>query len=215
MQIPADFYANKTNYDYLVKNYTITPLRQFKLLSKRPVPGLYRELRDLAYQFTAVSKKGGAQFWFNTGYHNGDKLLAALNKTMPPLVSWAAAPAAAPAPGPGPVVPPPPAPPAPGARCPFNEALLQLLNIFFLKYPLDPFKPSGQIYSAINQAPQAPHTQGALAANTILVKFGETATKLVNWLQAEEGASNVRAVDFTLLHDHLINLQPPPKTIAI
>lgn len=216
MQIPADFNANKTNYRYLVAHYQITPIRQFKLLSKKPAKGLYRKLTDVVYQFTAVSKKGGAPFWFNTGYYNGDKLLAALNKTMPPLESWAATPAAQPQPGPGPAVPPgPPGPAVPGATCPFNTALLQLLNLFFLKHAFDPLLPSGQMYIAINQNPQVPQTNAALGANTILVRFGETAQGLVAWLQAEEGAANVRTFDFTILTNHLNGLQPKPTTIAI
>jgi len=215
LQIPADFYANRTKYGYLVGNYDITPVRQFKLLPGKPAEGLYLPLKDVVFQFTASKKGGGPLFWFNTGYHNGAKLLAAMNATMPPLETWAAA-LATPGPGPGPAVPPaPPGPAAPGAVCAFNAALLQLLNLFFLKYAFDPLKPSADIYKDIHRQPHVENRKGAFGVNTILVTFGETATGLEQWLQAQVGAANVRKFNFTILSNYLHNHKNKPQNIAI
>ena len=215
MTIPPDFRNNRTNYLYLASAYDITPIRQFKLLPNRPEPGLYRTLTDLAYQFAATKKGGGTPFFFNTGRPNGKKLLQALKKTLPPLESWERLPAA-PAPGPGPVLPPAlPGPPGPGGTCPFNAALLQLLNLFFLKHALDPTKPSGKIYTAINQNPAVAQYPAAHAVNTILVQFGETSAGLVTWLTAQVGGANVRAFNFAILATYLQGLPSPPAVIAI
>jgi hypothetical protein len=215
MTIPPDFRNNRRNYLYLASAYDITPIRQFKLLPNRPEPGLYRTLTDLAYQFAATKKGGGTPFFFNTGRPNGNKLLQALKKTLPPLESWEVQPAA-PAPGPGPVFQPAlPGPQAPGVTCKFNAALLQLLNLFFLKYSLDPTKPSGNIYTAINQNPAVAQYQAVHAVNNILVQFGETSAGLVTWLNAQVGSANVRAFNFAILTSYLKGLPSPPAIIAI
>lgn len=214
LNIPPDFLANKTNYAYLVQNYDITPVRQFKLLPGNPAPGLYMPLKDLVFQFTASKKGGGPIFWFNTGYHNGAKLLAAMNATMPPLESWEAT-LAAPGPGPGPAVPAPPANPAPVAICAFNAALLQLLNLFFLKHAFDPLKASANIYKAIHQQPNAECRNGAFGVNTILVSHGETAAGLVQWVQTQVGAANVRNFNFTILSNYLQNHKNKPPNVVI
>lgn len=99
--------------------------------------------------------------------------------------------------------------------CAFNAALLQLLNLFFLKHALDPTKPSGQLYTVINQNPSAPQYKAAHTLNTILIKFNETSAALVNWLIGAVGAAKVRAFGFTILSIYLNSLQQPPPVVAI
>ena len=216
MTIPKDFHTNRSNYSYLAANYDITPIRQFKLLPGRSEPGLHRELTDHAFQIVAAKKGGGTPFFFNTGKSSATQLLTAAGKPLPPLESWESlvgAPSLAP--GPGPNVPPaPPGQPA-GAMCAFNVALLQLLNLFFLKHKLDPTQPSGKYYMAINQDPGAPQVKAAHAINTILLKHNETATGLVNWLKAQVGASKVRSFDFTILTNYFNALPSPPQVAII
>lgn len=215
MTIPTDFRNKRFEYAYLAANYDITPIRQFKLLPNRPEPGLYRELTDHAFQFVAAKKSSGVQFFFNTGKSSGTQLLQAAGKTMPPLESWESVVGV-----PGPVSTPgvPPAPPGPsvtGAICAFNTALLQLLNLFFLKHALDPTKPSGQLYKAINQNLSIPQYKAVHTLNTILIKCNETSTALVNWLITTVGAAKIRAFDFSVLSNYLNSLRQPPPVIAI
>lgn len=218
MTIPPDFHKNRSKYANLAATYDITPIRQFKLLPNRPEPGLHRELTDHAYQFIAAKKGGGTPFFFNTGSSSGKQLLQATGKTMPPLESWESV-VGVPGPGPGPAVPPGPpvlpGAPVPGAMCALNAALLQLLNLFFLKHALDPTKPSGKLYKAINQHPGVPQYQAAHAINTILIQFKETSADLVNWLKAQVSAAKVRAFDFTILSNYLNTLQSQPPVVAI
>jgi hypothetical protein len=215
MTTPPDFHTNRSKYAYLAATYDITPIRQFKLLPNRPEPGLHRQLTDHAYQFIAAKKGGGTPFFFNTGSSSGKQLLQAAGKTMPPLESCESV-LGVPGPRLGPAVPSaPPGAPVKGAMCAFNAALLQLLNLFFLKHALDPTKPSGNLYTLINQNPGAPQYKAAHALNTILIRFNETSAALVNWLKAQVSAAKVRAFDFTILSNYLNTLQSPPPVVAI
>lgn len=211
MTIPAHFLLNKKNYALLAQLYHITPIRRYQCLPNRPVKGLYKTIKDQVYQFTAVRKNGiGNPFAFNTGYANGNKLLAALNVPAPPLETWQAAVAAVPGPVPAPAVPGLVVPFVPAAMCPFNAQLLELLNLFCLKRPFDPTRPSGQLFVTLNQQPGVSFYQGALAINTILNKCNETSAALVTWLQLLVAPAQVKNYNFTLLTAHLQSLNPPP-----
>lgn len=200
----------------MVAAYDITPVRRFQCLPTKPIDGLYRPCTREAYQFTAVAKgTRGPTFVFYTGYLKGDELLKVLGQALPPLETWETVPghggvSVAPTPG-----TPPPGTPAPAKVCAFNASLLQLLNLFFLRYEFNPTKPSGQIFMAINQNPAVPYYPGVWALNNVLLSHKETSAGLVTWLSAQVGSAQVRTFNFGDLHTYLKSHPKAPATIAI
>lgn len=204
----VNFRKIKGNRSSMVAAYNITPIRRFQCAPDKPVRGLYKECTDQAYQFTAQARKNpGPTFTFYTGHAVGDELLDLLKQKLPPLETWEKEFG-----GGGGAV---------GSRTvstvdPFNASILRLLNLFFLRYDLDPTKPSGQMFADINRNPGTPQHRCALALNTILIQHKETSTSLVKWLMNRAGTTRkIRPYDFVLLHNHLTALTPPPPIIAI
>lgn len=198
--IPKSFRAQKFDRPVLVANYTITGIRRFQCFPGKPVSGLYRDITDIAYQFTARKKSDPSPttFTFHTGQPAGDELLTLTGKSLPPLQTWEVVPGSS-GPGGGSAG-------VPGTTLavhPFNAQLLQALNLFFMKYQCDPMQPSGQVFSKINANPTIPQYSGAAILNTVLIKHGETSTKLLADLAAAFGARPVRALTFDLLHAEL------------
>lgn len=211
MTIPKRLKQLKNNRAAMVAAYEITPIRRFQCLPSKPVQGLYpKPCTEKAYQFTAKAKGCSSPlFSFYTGHAVGDELLSLLGVALPPIETWEMVSGGAGGCGGDEVVKP-----GPSVHI-FNSALLRLLNLFFFRHEFDPTKPSGQMFTTINKNPNIPHYRCATALNTVLLRHGETSTKLVTWLATQVGAACIRPYDFATLHNYLATLSTPPAAIAI
>jgi hypothetical protein len=200
--IPAHFLSNKSNRELLVKYYEITPLRRFQCLPGKPIlNALYRRVDDIAYQFEAYSRDdpGRTRFWFYSGHASGDDFLRLTQRSLPPLQTWE-------------LISGPSGGGSDGTTSalhgtsldPFNAQLLTLLSLFFLKYELDPSKPSAKFFSQVNLAPTQPQKFATEGFNTVLLKYRETSRSLVGWLSAQVGNKSIRPMRFDLLHAHVV-----------
>lgn len=206
--IPNNFLSNRSDRELLVKCYEITPLRRFQCLPGKPIlNALYRRVDDIAYQFEAYSRNDPSRtkFWFYTGHASGDDFLRLTQRSLPPLQTWE-------------LVSGPKGGGTGGTAgalhgtslVPFNAQLLALLSLFFLKYELDPSKPSAKFFSQVNLAPTRPQTLAAERFNTVLLKYNETSRSLVAWLSAQVGNKSMRPMRFDLLHAHVVATCQPP-----
>ncbi|MFZ6876096.1 hypothetical protein ACO0LF_28880 [Undibacterium sp. Di27W] len=147
---------------------------------------------------------------FHTGHSVGDELLNLLNQSLPPLQTWETVIGNVSNGGAG---------GAGGAGLdPLNAQFLRLLKLFYLQYEYDPKQPSGQIFSRINYVPMVPQHNSLVALNKVLNLFNTTSDDLVQWLTTQVEPTqvpNIRAFNFDLLHEYLVNLPRRPAVIAI
>lgn len=199
-----EFKRLKSKRNLLAMEYDILPIRRYQ--SIRPESGLYKELSDVVYEFSAYPKgRPELIFTFRTGAPAGQDFLRILGKTLPPLSSWEVV-----------------------ACChresslekttptkstdfthPFNRQMLDLLNLFFLRYRFDLNQASGKIFIDINNQMASPQYKCARSVNKILSSFKTRSTDLVAWLKTSVNGRKVREFKFDLIREQLIdnNLQ--------
>jgi hypothetical protein len=213
ISVPKHFENHRPDRPLLVSQYEITPLRRFQCLD--PVKGLYKQITVIAYQFEAYRRNDlkKQKFSFYVGSTTGDEFLKLTNQSLPPLQTWETvlgtntnSSNSTPAPGATPGA-------ALGGVAPFNEQLLNVLGLFFLKHHFDPAKPSADMFRTINANPRVPQKFLAKGLNSILMANGDTTLSLIAWLIGKANGKAVRAMEFDLVHAYLLSQGVPVPSI--
>lgn len=82
------FRKNKSEREYLCRYYDIQIVRRYRLIPGQKFRGLYKDIKDLIYEFKAQNKRypSNKPFFFHTGKPSGDEFIRFANiMNVPPV----------------------------------------------------------------------------------------------------------------------------------
>lgn len=198
------FDDNKSKRKFLCNHYDIQIIRRFRLILGQEIRGIYRCIKDLVYEFRAHNKKypNNKPFFFHTGRTAGDDFIQHANITnIPPIFSLLEN-----------IQQFPIAQEQNNAGNnnqqanrinidPLNREMLNIFNMFFYLYGLDPEKPSFKIYERIISNPTKFDYNNLKSINTIIshkhkLDIKSFITCVQNKLQENEVDGNLRHFNF-------------------